>query len=761
MRTITFVIFTFITIQLQTIAQGPGHLISAKSWQNTDHSLQGWKSNDLQYLSFKGFDIPLPLHQPVWSAEKQLNNGEDYDFLVTQSPLKENGYPALDSILSYNQNHELFEKIINHYDENGRLVLVETFNMNVLPVDMFHIPSQYSEYEYDEFGNQTRSSTYIYDVDDHFTDDHYLQMLLENIYDEENRLISNSLFFYEAGTNQLISPSQRITIEYDPVHGLQQRYLAERYIESDWRNSLLQENSYFENGFRKTHIFLQANTEGNWIWGQFLEYEPYIDSLMTGFIYKEWSTQTQDWEISYKFEYDYHENNLPATGIYFHWDEGEEEWWTFRNDAFEYDESDELVKMISQSRDTSDDDFKNDFKEIFYNDENINIVERHTWSDEAELWQKESKRSREFNDMNNLIYDGELLWSEEFDKWYYNYQLIIELDPEERMILNQRKRLQNPETMEWGGGNINIRNYDENGFLTLTANGSFNTSLQDFTFPWSMTYENDLYGNTKEINRYSGFLEQIIRVSIGYVGYNLELQVISQSIPLEGAILSIGDQSWVSDANGIINTTLVSGNDMNFTYTLSKEGFMDKTDNIIIDRNHSLTIALTPVDVQLYNVTFSVKMLDEVIENAEISLAGYGEQFTNNDGLVMFTDIAPQENIPFSLKYDETHLEGEVSVVDQDILHEINLGTVSITEQHTLAEKLNFFPNPAHEFVQINMGSDQPWQIELFDFQGRRVLIHSFYGNEFVQNVSYLESGVYLLRITSVNRVKAGRLIVK
>jgi hypothetical protein len=69
------------------------------------------------------------------------------------------------------------------------------------------------------------------------------------------------------------------------------------------------------------------------------------------------------------------------------------------------------------------------------------------------------------------------------------------------------------------------------------------------------------------------------------------------------------------------------------------------------------------------------------------------------------------------------------------------------------------FPNPAQDFIQINTGSNYPWNASVVDLSGRIVSkIEGLIGNYFLP-IDSLPAGMYLLRLQINDHLEMHRFI--
>ncbi|MBV6442573.1 MAG: T9SS C-terminal target domain-containing protein [Haliscomenobacteraceae bacterium CHB4] len=83
---------------------------------------------------------------------------------------------------------------------------------------------------------------------------------------------------------------------------------------------------------------------------------------------------------------------------------------------------------------------------------------------------------------------------------------------------------------------------------------------------------------------------------------------------------------------------------------------------------------------------------------------------------------------------------------------------VSIEKTSTGEPVVLFSPNPASDFLQIQINDSEKWEISLFDLQGRQMFRQSVSGSQIIEVKDWL-SGVYALRAVSGGRVFSGKIV--
>jgi hypothetical protein len=84
--------------------------------------------------------------------------------------------------------------------------------------------------------------------------------------------------------------------------------------------------------------------------------------------------------------------------------------------------------------------------------------------------------------------------------------------------------------------------------------------------------------------------------------------------------------------------------------------------------------------------------------------------------------------------------------------------TVSIDKTSTGEPAIAFSPNPASDFLQIQVSDNEKWEISLFDLRGRQMFRQSVSGSQTI-GLEGWPSGLYALRAVSGGRVFAGKIV--
>ncbi len=164
------------------------------------------------------------------------------------------------------------------------------------------------------------------------------------------------------------------------------------------------------------------------------------------------------------------------------------------------------------------------------------------------------------------------------------------------------------------------------------------------------------------------------------------------------------------------------------------------------------------------NVRFTVSDGTKTLEGASISFGSYGTSTTDASGIAVFTEVAPGNNIAYTVALaNYNDFTDTISVVDSDISKEVVLTVVTGFSKLTHNSKIKLYPNPATDMLYIaNDLDDEIINITIYNFQGKRILSKEFSNQKNIElNVSALKSGNYLLKCTTRKNNIISKKIIK
>ncbi len=159
-----------------------------------------------------------------------------------------------------------------------------------------------------------------------------------------------------------------------------------------------------------------------------------------------------------------------------------------------------------------------------------------------------------------------------------------------------------------------------------------------------------------------------------------------------------------------------------------------------------------------FTLTFNVTGDNSAINNANVLLFGYGNNFTNTNGEVDFTNIygTNTPGLYYTVNaegYNEAN--GNVEVTGNQTV-DVSLDLISVKERNP--ELLNIYPNPNEGSFSIK--STQILRtIEITELTGR--VIKNINVNAKNKNINNIPNGVYILTIKTDTAIYKERIVVK
>jgi hypothetical protein len=308
------------------------------------------------------------------------------------------------------------------------------------------------------------------------------------------------------------------------------------------------------------------------------------------------------------------------------------------------------------------------------------------------------------------------------------------------------------------GATVSLSGYgtatsDDTGIATFT-----NVALaNDIAYTVSAPNYDDVSGAVSVVN--SDINEE---VTLSLTTYNVTFTINSGINAVAGAIVSLsGYGTATSDATGIATfTNVLPAN--NIAYTVSASNYDGASGTVSVvnsDVSEEVTLSLTT-----YNVTFTINSGTEAVAGATVSLSGYGTATSDASGIAVFTDVAPETDIAYTVAAGNNgDANGTISVVDSNVSEDVNLTTTGFND--LISSEIRVFPNPATDLVSVTQTTeDKITNVELYTLGGQKVYLKSFTKNQnrIDLNVKELKEGVYVLRLlTQSNQIFSKRILKK
>ncbi|WP_422361808.1 leucine-rich repeat protein [Reichenbachiella sp.] len=148
--------------------------------------------------------------------------------------------------------------------------------------------------------------------------------------------------------------------------------------------------------------------------------------------------------------------------------------------------------------------------------------------------------------------------------------------------------------------------------------------------------------------------------------------------PIEGVqVVFEGYESIQTNADGIatFENTPAGGS---FDYEVTKLNHTSEIKTFISDQNTSqrqIDVVLTQT---AYSVTFTIQDKEDAVSGAEVTLTGYGEISTDDNGVAFFPTVDPEEDLEYTIIADGyENKTGSFSVSDSDVNEQVQLDLIT------------------------------------------------------------------------------------
>jgi hypothetical protein len=229
----------------------------------------------------------------------------------------------------------------------------------------------------------------------------------------------------------------------------------------------------------------------------------------------------------------------------------------------------------------------------------------------------------------------------------------------------------------------NVGNNGETSFkfvmMKMLPNASGTTVNFTDGVPYNISFSQDLTGTKVEqfddlmlvVFIQNDATKEVFQSSMinSPLSYNVTFNVKDESSnPIEGATVNVAGQNLITNSTGECIAILPNGN---HSYTVDALGYSEVSGSVNVD-NGNTSVNVTLSSVATYNVTFSVKNInEESITNALVTYNG-SSLSTDENGLVTFIS----ENGIYNYSISATgymNQNGEITVNDEDTFVFINL----------------------------------------------------------------------------------------
>jgi len=429
-----------------------------------------------------------------------------------------------------------------------------------------------------------------------------------------------------------------------------------------------------------------------------------LDSM----IYLEFDENTNEWQKSGKEEFYFDSNGNNITNIEFEWNDDLNNWVEDSREEFSYENNPIAHTELYINYPAS-----NRKEEFFKNNSNKDtLIIWYNWDEENNKWKENERERLSYDIIGNCISEVYYWWNEDYNDWSIS---------KNEYIFSEYNNLQTETSYyfdgySWIGNHKTIFEYQNNLDLLFSTWYSFSDG------EWIAEGKAEYYKGVNSKDSITYYYDK--NINTGQLEFN---------------------SKWTYDYNE--NNSLISETGYDWLDAEQKWVNSWQEDYAYDEYGNMLTI--------------TYYRREEIIDHEEITY----------DTQVSFEDVILPNNW-FGSSYDNTEhykskiismtyseIEGDVyKAYAKSIPYYSELPATGIAK--IKPQNNQFYPNPASEYIILN--SDTPVEIiKIFDFGGKK-LLEEYFPSQSKINISYLESGFYLVRIkSSSDEIYTGKLIKK
>ena len=162
--------------------------------------------------------------------------------------------------------------------------------------------------------------------------------------------------------------------------------------------------------------------------------------------------------------------------------------------------------------------------------------------------------------------------------------------------------------------------------------------------------------------------------------------------------------------------------------------------------------------IHVYSVEFSVTDGYAPVANAEVTLDGYGYEYTDANGIALFYNVAPEDDIAYTVNASGfADASGFVSVVDADVHEDVTLSVPTGVEDGE-GVGLEIYPNPVFEKLFLK-SSREVRSVEICSLTGELIMTKSMSNTEGTIDLTGIKNGMYLIVIRTDNNVYTRKIV--
>lgn len=301
------------------------------------------------------------------------------------------------------------------------------------------------------------------------------------------------------------------------------------------------------------------------------------------------------------------------------------------------------------------------------------------------------------------------------------------------------------------GASIQVNNQ------TIVSNqqGVAQISLVPGTYPFTVSKANyDPYSSEVVVSNQAVNLN----IDMSLTVFPVTILVKCEGEAIEGANVSINNQTLVSNNEGAVEISLIPGN---YDFTVNKSGYDEYEGDVTVTNQAETVTANITAIIPVFNVTFVVtNAAGQAINDAVLT---FDSQAMNAGDYI----ISGVEAGTYS--YQLTHpqyftSEGSVEVTNEDVNVPVTLILNNIGIDALDLSAVKAFPNPTSGKITVELGDSHSWQeVQLINALGQKIQTILMKDNnnasELEFDLSNAPDGIYMLKLRSGDKTATIKIV--
>jgi len=233
--------------------------------------------------------------------------------------------------------------------------------------------------------------------------------------------------------------------------------------------------------------------------------------------------------------------------------------------------------------------------------------------------------------------------------------------------------------------------------------------------------------------------------------YTVTFTVTDGTNPINGAEVAVSGYSPVTtNSSGVATIDLYNGN---YNFDVTASGFGDYSSSFTVS-DDDLPVDVVMNELTAYTVTFTVTDGSSPINGAEITVTGESSVTTNSSGVA--TIDLYDGNYNFNVTASGYGDYSSSFTVD-GANFPVNV-TMTVGIETLIKNNIKLYPNPTTGMLNIN--SDEPLLITIFDISGKQIYLSKQANKTFEIDLSNNSKGLYFINIIKNNKVFMEKIIL-